>query len=125
RDRQERERAAQLERERDLRERLAAEERAAALRAGPEALAWASVIAAHIQRQWFRPPSAQPGLRCVIIVDQIPGGVVTSARIADCNGDAVVRQSIEAAVMRASPLPPPPDPALFERRLEIVFAPVD
>jgi len=36
-----------------------------------------------------------------------------------------VRESIESAVYRASPLPPPPDPALFERNLEIRFKPVD
>ena len=34
-----------------------------------------------------------------------------------------VRESIEAAVYRASPLPPPPDPALFDRHLRIDFKP--
>jgi colicin import membrane protein len=45
--------------------------------------------------------------------------------VLSCNGDETVRQSIEAAVYRASPLPPPPDPALFERNLEIRFKPND
>jgi hypothetical protein len=34
-----------------------------------------------------------------------------------------VRQSIVSAVLRSSPLPAPPDPALFERNLAIVFEP--
>jgi len=34
-----------------------------------------------------------------------------------------VRESIMAAAYRASPLPQPPDPALFERNLEIHFNP--
>jgi colicin import membrane protein len=48
---------------------------------------------------------------------------VTNVRIGNCNGDQAVRESIEAAVYRASPLPPPPDPSLFERSLEITFKP--
>jgi colicin import membrane protein len=36
-----------------------------------------------------------------------------------------VRQSIEAAVLRASPLPVPPDPSLFERNIEVRFKPND
>jgi colicin import membrane protein len=40
-----------------------------------------------------------------------------------CNGDEAVKQSLEAAVLRASPLPNPPDPALFERNLVINFEP--
>jgi colicin import membrane protein len=44
-------------------------------------------------------------------------------QVGRCNGDEAVRQSIEAAVYRASPLPEPPDPALFERNLVVKFAP--
>jgi colicin import membrane protein len=48
---------------------------------------------------------------------------VISARIESCNGDQAVRESIEAAAYRASPLPPPPDPSMFERDLEVTFRP--
>jgi len=34
-----------------------------------------------------------------------------------------LRESVEAAVYRASPLPPPPDPRLFERNLLLTFEP--
>jgi len=36
-----------------------------------------------------------------------------------------VRQSISDAAYRASPLPAPPDPALFDRDLVVTFAPND
>jgi colicin import membrane protein len=45
-------------------------------------------------------------------------------RVDSCSiNDAALRESVEAAVLRASPLPPPPNPALFERNLELTFAP--
>jgi outer membrane biosynthesis protein TonB len=113
------------ERERALRASLAAEERTNTLRNSEAAFAWRDAIAAHIMRNWRQPDSARAGLRCVVLVDQVPGGEVVSARIAECNGDDAVRQSIEAAVFRAAPLPQPPDAALFERRLELVFVPKD
>ena len=76
-----------------------------------------------MQRAWIRPPSARAGLRCTVHVTQVPGGTVTSVVVGDCNADPAVRQSIESAVYRASPLPPPPDPSLFDRNLTLEFAP--
>ncbi len=108
-----------------LRASVAAEERATALRGSAQAASWYDALRAHIERQWRRPVTATAGIRCVVLVDQVPGGEVINARISECNGDDAVRQSIESAVFRASPLPPPPDPALFERRLELVFEPKD
>jgi colicin import membrane protein len=56
-------------------------------------------------------------------VTQAPGGAVIQVGFGECNGDQAVRESIEAAVYRASPLPPPPDPSLFDRNLKINFKP--
>ena len=39
----------------------------------------------------------------MLYVTQVPGGEVTQVRIGQCNGDQAVRESIEAAVYRASP----------------------
>jgi colicin import membrane protein len=111
--------------EAELRKSLEAEERLTALRSSNAMVSWIGQIANRIQRAWLKPPSARPGIECIVHVTQVPGGVVTSAKVGECNGDAAVRESIEAAVMRASPLPPPPDPALFERDLDIRFKPQD
>jgi colicin import membrane protein len=111
----------QNERESDLKRSLAAEEHAE--RAGPALANWQAQITAKISRAWLRPPTARTGIECVLNVTQVPGGEVTQVSIGACNGDQAVRESIEAAVYRASPLPPPPDPALFERNLKINFKP--
>jgi colicin import membrane protein len=113
----------QSEREQDLQRDLAAEEQARKARAGPALASWQSQIAARINRAWIRPPTARPGIECMLNVTQVPGGEVTEVSVGECNGDQAVRESIEVAVYRASPLPAPPDPALFDRHLRIDFKP--
>ena len=113
----------QARREEDLQHDLAAEEDARKARAGPALASWQSQIAAKINQAWRRPETARPGIECMLNVTQVPGGEVTEVSIGACNGDQAVRESIEAAVYRASPLPPPPDPALFDRHLRIDFKP--
>jgi colicin import membrane protein len=112
-------------REAELRQSLQEEEgRASAVNSGL-LNQWVALIQQKVERNWNRPPSTHPGLECTVKVSQTPGGVVLSAQVTSCNCDAAVKQSIEAAVLRSSPLPPPSDPRLFERNLEIVFKPAD
>ena len=111
------------EREEDLKRSLAAEAHADAERNGAARASWVSMIQAKITHNWLRPPTARAGIDCVLNVTQVPGGEVTQVSIGACNGDQAVRDSIEAAVYRASPLPPPPDPSMFDRNLEIRFKP--
>ena len=113
------------QREDDLRQSLQEEEHVMAARSSGALASWTAQITARIQRAWLKPPTARPGIDCMVHVTQIPGGDVTDVRVGTCNGDQSVRESIEAAVYRASPLPPPPDPALFERNLDIHFNPKD
>jgi colicin import membrane protein len=114
---------AKAEREAELRRQLAEEEHVSAVEASPARAQYIARLAARIQNAWIKPPSARAGLDCVVNITQIAGGEVTSAHVSQCNGDAAARQSIENAVYRASPLPAPPDPALFERNLVIHFHP--
>jgi colicin import membrane protein len=114
---------SKAEREAELKSSLAAEEHSMAVRQSGALASWQAQITARIQHAWLRPPSARPGITCVMTVTQVPGGAVVNVRIESCNGDQAVRESIEAAAYRASPLPPPPDPSLFERVLEITFRP--
>jgi colicin import membrane protein len=81
------------------------------------------LIQARIEQNWIRPASALPGLECEVNVTQIPSGDVIDVRVGRCNGDEAVVRSIEQAVLRASPLPQPPIPALFSRNLELIFEP--
>jgi colicin import membrane protein len=84
-----------------------------------------AMIAARIERAWIRPPSAHAGISCQVRITQVPGGVVTAVQVGSCNGDEAVRQSIGDAAYRASPLPAPSDPALFDRDVVVTFTPHD
>lgn len=138
------EREAEAQRQREERQRLAREAEEARRRAEMEAelqqaLAvederrraeesglldqYRRLIVNRIEREWIPPLSAQPGLECEVQVIQIPSGDIVDVRVGRCNGDDAVIRSIEAAVLNASPLPRPPIPSLFERTLNVVFAP--
>lgn len=85
---------------------------------------WQYAIQQKITRNFVLPASAPAtGLECVVNVRQLPGGRVVDVRVGRCNGDAVVERAIEAAVNKASPLPSPDNPNIFERDLQIVFKP--
>ena len=81
------------------------------------------LIENRIQQNWIPPASAQAGIQCVVHLTQIPSGDVVDVRIGQCNGDEAVVRSIEAAVLRSSPLPRPSIPSLFDRNLEVLFRP--
>lgn len=114
---------AQAAREDELRRQLEAEEGVMEARGSSAMAQYVALIRQHVERRWIRPPSARTGLDCEVRVVQAPGGSVLSAQVTRCNGDAAVRQSIETAVLRSSPLPPPSDPRLFERTLLLQFKP--
>jgi colicin import membrane protein len=78
-------------------------------------------IKQRVDRNWIRPVSAQDGYTCEVVVDQIPGGEIVNVRFNTCDGDSVFQRSVRNAVYKSSPLPDPPDPALFERRLNFTF----
>jgi colicin import membrane protein len=111
------------QREADLRAQLASEEHLNAVQSSPAKAEYLSLITARINRAWIRPSSARPGVKCSLHITQIPGGEITHVVVAGCNGDEAVRQSVETAAYRASPLPAPSDPALFDPNIDVTFAP--
>ena len=125
-ERQAREQAEQRRRqqaESELQQQLALEAERNAARDAGLLDQYTRMLENKIKQHWDRPLSARPGIDCVVTVVQLPTGDVVSARVASCNGDEAVRRSIERAVMDASPLPRPPNPALFERNLNVSFQP--
>lgn len=118
--------AQRREAEQALQSQLAAEQ------AGMEAARVQGVVAEYIghiqeriQRSWLRPPGSAAGLSCVVQVGLIPGGEVARVQIVRSSGDPVFDRSVETAVYKASPLPLPPDAALFKhfRDLRLIFKP--
>jgi len=115
---------ARLAKQEELRQAIEAEERGNAARNSGEAMRWHAQIVASIQRNWIKPASAPAGISCIVSVTQVPGGTVTAVRVNSCSiDDAAFRESVEAAVYRAAPLPLPPASVPFERNLELTFAP--
>lgn len=75
-----------------------------------------------VTQNWLRPDTTRPGLQCRLRIIQIPGGEVISAQvIAPCNGDDLARRSIEAAVLRAQPLPYSGYESVFQRDITFNF----
>lgn len=119
---------AQAERRRaqsqaDLARQMAEEEALTAVAGSPAAAQYRDLIAQKVRRNWNEPASARPGDSCDVRVQQIPGGEVVSAVAFNCTGDGAFARSVEAAVLRSSPLPLPADPRLFDRNLLFTFKP--
>lgn len=75
-----------------------------------------------VRENWLRPPTARPGLRCILKISQIPGGEVISAAITgSCNGDEATRRSIVAAVERIDALPYRGFEDVFAREIDFEF----
>jgi len=75
-----------------------------------------------IQQNWLRPDNIQKHVSCPIRIMQIPGGKVISATILPgCPYDAVARNSVVAAVLRASPLPYQGFESVFSSELTLNF----
>lgn len=120
----------QQESERSLKEQLAAEEQARAdaareARIVGEVDRQVVVIRQKVERNWNRPPGAGKGLSCVVRVRLVQSGEVLGATVVRGSGNAFFDRSVENAVYKASPLPLPADPELFEhfREIEFVFEP--
>ncbi|MFZ5578865.1 MAG: cell envelope integrity protein TolA, partial [Pseudomonadota bacterium] len=119
---------AEQRRKADLAAQLAAEENAAANAANARRLnglkdQYIAAIKAKVERNWLKPSTAQPGMSCEVHVVQMPGGMVMDVKVEKCTGDELFKRSVISAVEKASPLPAPPDPALFDRELVFNFKP--
>ncbi|MGH8561063.1 MAG: cell envelope integrity protein TolA, partial [Nevskiales bacterium] len=111
--------AEQQAREKALQEALAQEQREREL--NPLRDAYSAAISQQIARNWLKPPGISDDLKCEALVSQLPDGNVTSARITKSSGSTVFDESVIKAIYKATPLPQPPSPEVFERDLEIAF----
>ena len=114
------------EAEKLLQEQMAAEEQAERKQQQDrEVDKYVEIIRQKVERNWLRPPGATQGMSCVVSVTLIPGGDVLKAQVTRSSGDPIYDRSVETAVLKASPLPLPPDAALFDRfrDLKFVFSP--
>lgn len=83
---------------------------------------YAAAIQEAILRNWTRPENVPLGQRCRIIITQVRGGTVVKAEVApSCPFDELGRRSVEAAVLKAQPLPYAGFEAVFNRQLNLNF----
>lgn len=75
-----------------------------------------------VTQNWLRPDNAMPGIVCKLRIVQIPGGEVIQVSVTSpCNADDLTRRSIEAAVLKAQPLPYRGYESVFSRSIEFTF----
>ena len=130
--REEAERKQREEAQRKAREDAERKEREAAQRQSQEYIAriqalrsqYIKQIERKVEQNWLRPPTTKRGFHCEVMVTQTPLGDVIDVQMLKCDGEEAFQKSVERAVLKASPLPPPPDPAVFERKIQFTFRPI-
>ena len=122
RQRREAEAQARAERESELQRSLEAEaDRLAAIESGKQA-EWVGAIRNKMERILVLPPGTRDNFYCEAELRQIPGGEVVQVKIGKCDNELLAR-AVETAAWKASPLPRPPDPSLFDSYVTVIFAP--
>ncbi len=80
-------------------------------------------IAQKVEDSWLRPAVNTEGQSCDVIVTQTMMGDVIDVRLQSCSSDNAFQRSVERAVRKASPLPLPPNPDVFDREIYFTFKP--
>ncbi|QDQ74857.1 TonB C-terminal domain-containing protein [Pseudoluteimonas lycopersici] len=83
---------------------------------------YAAALTQAIRSNWTRPDNVPLSARCVINITQLPGGKVIDVQVSpSCPYDALGKRSVEAAVLKAQPLPYAGFESVFKRQLELHF----
>ena len=83
---------------------------------------YAAALQEAILRNWTRPDSVPVGQRCKLVIRQLPGGEVMDVQVsASCPYDELGKRSVEAAVLKAQPLPYAGFESVFSRTLTVNF----
>ncbi|MGH8077568.1 MAG: cell envelope integrity protein TolA [Lysobacter sp.] len=83
---------------------------------------YAAALTAAIQAKWTRPDTIPIDAVCRLIIRQLPGGEVMNVEVSSpCAYDEQGRRSIEAAVLKAQPLPYQGFESVFQRTLILNF----
>ncbi len=83
---------------------------------------YAAALQEAIRAKWVRPDNIPSGAGCRLVIRQLPGGEVVDAQVTSpCVYDEAGRRSIEAAVLKAQPLPYAGFEKVFKRELTLNF----
>lgn len=128
----EQERRERLEKQRleEQKRKAEAEARQQAELAAAQTQSYVNMIAARVEQNWSRPPSARRGMRATLLIQLVPTGQVVNVTVIESSGNAAFDRSAEQAVRRVdrfTELQNMP-PKLFEenfRQLRLEFKPED
>lgn len=83
---------------------------------------YAAALQAAIVAKWTRPDTVPLGATCRLVIRQLPGGQVMGVEVSSpCSYDEQGRRSIEAAVLKAQPLPYAGFESVFSRIVTVNF----
>ena len=86
-------------------------------------LQYVRMIEQKVESKWLRPSTVNSSQSCEVYVKQTALGDVISVNLQECSNDVAFKNSIERAVWAASPLPPPPNPEVFDNEIRFTFRP--
>lgn len=107
--------------EQETRER--AQQAAAATARSRAEADWIDRIRSKIRSNVNLPPEIPGNPEAIFDVVQLPTGDVLSVKMQKSSGIAAYDDAVQRAIMKSSPLPPPPSPDLFQRELMLRFRP--
>ncbi len=78
-----------------------------------------------ISSQWIVPDGVDDKAVCQLLINVAPGGVVLDVQLLSSSGNSILDRSAQTAVLKASPLPVPTEPGLFDefRTIKLRFNP--
>ena len=116
----------QVSREREKQEITQQLAREAAAAQGRAVADYVGRIRGKIRGNIVLPPDIPAGNpEAIFEVVQLPTGEVLNARLRKSSGHKPYDDAVERAILKASPLPKPERPDLFQRSLELKFRPLD
>jgi colicin import membrane protein len=104
-------------------QQAAAQEQAAAM--GRIVDEYRAKISSKIRRNIVAPPGVTSKIRAEFDVTLLPGGLVMETRLTRSSGNGAYDDAVERGILKAQPLPLPPDGVLFNRfrDLHLKFSP--
>lgn len=74
-----------------------------------------ALIVQAVSERWIVPSNLAQGISCQLLLSLAPGGAVLDVSVVTSSGNPVLDRSAQTAVWKASPLPVPKDPSMFDR----------
>jgi len=90
--------------------------------------AYRKAISDKVYRNLTPPLGVSGNPKAVFEIEQVMGsrgGEVISIKLKQSSGNHALDEAISRAIRKSDPLPPPDDPALFRRKLDVTFYPME